>query len=188
MKQTSNIERSEPDWHQTPNAELRNTPLAFDVRRSAFGVRRLLQLILGFLLAAVFIYAGIIKILDPVGFARDIDNYKILPWPAAVASGFFLPWLEVFCGLALIIRRCYRGALLILCSLTIVFVIASVVAKARGLDISCGCFGHASKGWSFGWHLALDFGLLAALVVLWLPSRVNVMRHESPSHRDGLQL
>jgi len=100
--------------------------------------------VLSFLIAGIFIYAGILKILAPVGFARDIDNYKILPWPAAVAFGFFLPWLEVFCGLALIIRRSYRGALLILSGLTIVFVIASVVAKARGLDISCGCFGHAS--------------------------------------------
>src|SRR5437868_4088967 len=113
--------------------------------------------ILDFLIAALFIYAGVLKILDPVGFARDIDNYKMLPWPAAVTFGFFLPWLEVLCGLALITRRLYRGGLLILGSLTIVFIVASIIAKARGLDISCGCFGDASKGWSFGWHLALDF-------------------------------
>jgi len=50
--------------------------------------------------------------------------------------------------------------------LTTVFIVASIAAKARGLDISCGCFGHASQGWGFGWHMVLDFGLLAALVVL----------------------
>src|SRR3954466_3823654 len=112
--------------------------------------------IVDFIVGALFIYAGAIKILDPVGFSRAIDNYKILPWPAAVALGLFLPWLEMFAGLALITRGLYRGGLLLLTGLTSVFIIATIVAKARGLDISCGCFGHVSKGWSFGWHLVLD--------------------------------
>jgi len=163
MKQTPNIE------HPAPNAELQNPPLPFDVRRSAFGVRRFQMVFraLDFILAAVFIYAGILKVIDPVQFARDIDNYKMLPWPAAVAFGFYLPWLEIFCGLALIFRRLYRGSLFILTGLTVAFIVASIIAKARGLDISCGCFGHVSQGWSFGWHLLLDFGLLAALLALW---------------------
>ena len=121
---------------------------------------------LDFVIAAIFIYAGVLKIIDPVEFARDIDNYKMLPWPAAVAGAFYLPWLEVLCGVALIFRRLYRGSLLILTGLTIVFIVATVVAKARGLDISCGCFGHVSQGWSFGWHMVLDAGLLAALTIL----------------------
>jgi hypothetical protein len=41
------------------------------------------------------------------------------------------------------------------------------VAKARGLDVSCGCFGHASKYLNFSWHLILDIALLIGLVVLW---------------------
>jgi hypothetical protein len=121
---------------------------------------------LDFIIAGIFIYAGVLKIIEPVQFARDIDNYKILPWPAAVAFAFFIPWLEVFCGLAAIFRRLYRGSLLILTGLTTVFIVATVVAKARGLDISCGCFGHVSQGWSFGWHMVLDVGLLAALAIL----------------------
>jgi putative oxidoreductase len=135
--------------------------------------------VLGILIGALFIYAGIIKILDPVGFARDIDNYKMLPWPAAVAFGFYLPWLEVFCGIGLIIRRLYRGSLLILTGSTVLFIIASVIAKGRGLDISCGCFGHVSKGWSFGWHLALDFGILATLVILLWIEKKKVSARES---------
>ena len=67
----------------------------------------------------------------------------------AVALGFFLPWLEIAAGVALVTRWMERGGLLILTALTTVFIVASVVAKSRGLDISCGCFGHASKDWSF---------------------------------------
>jgi hypothetical protein len=122
--------------------------------------------VLDFLIAAVFIYAGVLKALDPVQFAHDIDNYKILPWTVGVALAFYLPWLEIFCGLALIFRRFYRGALSILTALVAIFVIATIAAKLRGLDITCGCFGHASQHWSFPTHLALDLAILAALAAL----------------------
>ena len=122
--------------------------------------------IVDFITGAVFIYAGGLKALDPVGFANDIDNYKILPWALGVGLAFYLPWLEIFCGLALVAHRLYLGGLSILTTLISIFIVATVVAKVRGLDITCGCFGHASKNWSFSAHLTLDLGLLAALLVL----------------------
>jgi putative oxidoreductase len=126
--------------------------------------------VLGFIIGAVFIYAGIIKLLDPVGFGNDIDNYKMLPWTISVRLAFFLPWLEIFAGLAVIFRRLYFGGLFILLALVVVFIGGSIFAKARGLDISCGCFGHVSKNWSFTQHLLLDFALLGAVLMLWLSS------------------
>jgi putative oxidoreductase len=118
------------------------------------------------IVAGIFIYAGVLKVLDPVQFANDIDNYKILPWPISVALAFYLPWLEIFCGLALVMRFLYRGALSILTALILVFTVATIAAKVRGLDITCGCFGHASKSWSFTAHLALDLILLAVVMFL----------------------
>ena len=126
---------------------------------------RIVALIIG----GIFIYAGVIKAMDPVGFANDIDNYKILPWALTVRLAFYLPWLEILCGLAVILGLLYRGGLLILTVLVSIFIVASVIAKARGLDITCGCFGHASKYLSFFGHLALDFVLLvvtAGLLVI----------------------
>src|SRR5947207_11245047 len=76
--------------------------------------RIILWRIVDFIIAAVFIYAGALKVLDPVQFAHDIDHYKILPWTIGVGLAFYLPWLEIFCGLALIFRLFYRGALSIL--------------------------------------------------------------------------
>ena len=125
---------------------------------------RIVALIVG----CIFIYAGAIKVLDPIGFARDIDNYHILPWPLSVWLAFYLPWLEIFCGLAVLCGIFYRGGLLILNALISIFIIASIVAKARGLDITCGCFGHASKYLTFAWHLILDLILLAAVAFLWV--------------------
>jgi putative oxidoreductase len=123
---------------------------------------RIVDLIIG----GVFIYAGVIKALDPIGFANDIDNYKILPWAIGVRLAFYLPWLEILCGLALIARRLYLGGLSILTALISVFIVATVAAKVRGLDITCGCFGHASKDWSFTGHLAVDLLLLSAVLFL----------------------
>ena len=124
---------------------------------------RLLEL----LFAAVFIYAGVLKIADPVGFARDIENYKLLPWSLSLAAGFYLPWLEVFCGLTIVLRRLYFGGLSMLTGLIGIFIFASVIAKARGLDITCGCFGHAARNLSFAGHLAIDLAILAVAIVLW---------------------
>jgi uncharacterized membrane protein YphA (DoxX/SURF4 family) len=119
------------------------------------------------IVAGIFIYAGAIKVLDPIQFASDIDNYKILPWPISVTLAFYLPWLEIFCGLALIFRVLYRGALSILTALILVFTLATIAAKVRGLDITCGCFGHASQNWSFPYHLATNLAILAALLALF---------------------
>jgi uncharacterized membrane protein YphA (DoxX/SURF4 family) len=125
-------------------------------------VWRSLDLIVG----GIFIYAGVIKVLDPIQFGIDIDNYKTLPWAVAVPLSFYLPWLEILCGVALVFRFLYRGGLSILAGLTAVFIVATIAAKVRGLDITCGCFGHASKNWSFSTHLALDLAILGALVAL----------------------
>src|SRR5882762_5080113 len=122
------------------------------------------------IVAGIFIYAGVLKMVDPVQFANDIDNYKILPWPISVALAFYLPWLEIFCGIALVVRVLYRGALSILIALIVVFTLSTVAAKARGLDITCGCFGHASQNWSFPSHLATNLAILAGLLALWFQS------------------
>jgi putative oxidoreductase len=132
-------------------------------------VRRITEFIVG----GIFIYAGVIKALDPIGFASDIDNYKILPWTISVRLAFYLPWLEIFCGLALIARRLYLGGLSILTALAFIFILATIAAKIRGLDITCGCFGHASKNWSFTAHIALDLSVLAALIALCIWERTR---------------
>jgi len=100
-------------------------------------------------------------------FARGIDNYKILPWAVSVGLALYLPWLEIICGLALLFRRFYSGALALLLTLLVVFIGATIAAKARGIDITCGCFGHVSDHMSFAWHLVLDFAILAGVIILW---------------------
>jgi uncharacterized membrane protein YphA (DoxX/SURF4 family) len=158
MKQTPNAE------HPMPNAELKEPGNTSFPPPSSFS--RLLRRVIAIIIGGIFIYAGAVKVVDPIEFARDIDNYKMLPWQMGVGLALYLPWLEIFCGLALIARVLYRGGVFILTALMVPFIVVTIIAKARGLDISCGCFGHASKYLSFAWHLVLDFLLLGGLVLL----------------------
>lgn len=156
--------------NQAPNARLpiSNAQGLADGTTSNVKHRRshILWRIIDFIVAAIFIYAGVLKVLDPIQFAHDINNYRILPWVFSVALAFYLPWLEILCGLGLIFRFLYRGALSIFTALIVVFTLATIAAKVRGLDITCGCFGHASQHWSFPAHLATNLALFVASVCL----------------------
>jgi uncharacterized membrane protein YphA (DoxX/SURF4 family) len=156
----------EEQMNQTPNIEHRTSHIELPSDVGSFGIWRVLSRILDLVLAGIFIYAGILKAIDPVQFASDIDNYKILPWPVSVALAFYLPWLEIFCALGLVFRFLYRGALSILSASIVFFTLATIAAKVRGLDITCGCFGHASQHWSFPAHLITNLAILAGLLLL----------------------
>jgi putative oxidoreductase len=122
--------------------------------------------ILDFVIGGIFVYAGAVKILDPFHFAGDIDNYHLIPWSLSIRLAFYLPWLEIFCGIALMARRLYGGALAILLALIVTFIVANLVAKMRGLDIKCGCFGHMSDNLGFASHMVLNSAILVGIVLL----------------------
>jgi putative oxidoreductase len=189
MNSTPNVERP------TSNFQLSGSGATSNVK---YRTGNVLWRIIDLIVAALFIFAGIAKILnldqliadlqhlrfasafadlgnlslaDPAEFAHDINNYRILPWILSVALAFYLPWLEIICGLGLVFRVLYRGALSILTALIVVFTLGTIAAKVRGLDITCGCFGHASQHWSLPAHLVTNLAILAALVLLWFSSR-----------------
>jgi len=169
MKDSSNVERPTLNAEFSAGATTSNIKSAEGlIRRGEPRTSKILWRILDFVLAGVFIYAGVVKAIDPVQFASDIDNFKILPWPVSVALAFYLPWLEIFSALGLLFRVLYRGALSILSASMAVFTLAIIAAKVRGLDITCGCFGHASQNWSFPSHLATNLAILAALLALFV--------------------
>jgi len=91
-------------------------------------------------LGAVFIYASWDKIFHPAAFAELIGNYQLLPHVLINPAALLLPWLELVCGVCLIVGRLVRGSALIIMILMILFMGALASSAARGLDIHCGCF------------------------------------------------
>ncbi len=100
----------------------------------------LYRVIVGF----VFIYAGILKISNPVGFSDAINNYDLLPLSFVNFFAITLPWIEVVAGLFLLFGISVKENSLIISVMLVVFILAIVVSLGRGLNIECGCFGTSS--------------------------------------------
>lgn len=122
----------------------------------------------------LFIYAGVLKAMDPALFAQEISNYHLIPWPdAVVLLAIYLPWFEILSGAAVAFRRWYLGGLAALGIMLIVFTGALSYAWARGLDISCGCFGREAKNVKANFPLLVgrDIAMLAGVAVLLVVER-----------------
>jgi len=117
-------------------------------------------------LGGIFIYAGALKAWNPALFASEIFNYQLLSWRISAVAALYLPWLEIICGLVIVIRRNCTGGLIIVSSLLLVFVGALTSAWGRGLDISCGCFGNSNHQPNFNLWIGRDFLLLIMSISL----------------------
>lgn len=92
--------------------------------------------------SGLFLYSGAVKLVDPDAFATAVAGYALLPEAAVVPTALFVPWLEVWCALALWIARPIRPAsYLLITGMLVVFTVAKASVASRGLDISCGCSG-----------------------------------------------
>lgn len=133
----------------------------------------LLAAVFRWILGLIFIYASIHKITDPIAFSEVIYNYRIMPDMLVNFFAIWLPWLELFVGLSLIIGIFIKGGSLIISILSIAFTIVVGTALFRGLDISCGCFYAYDTEKIIEWtYMAQDLCLLImGLQVLFFDTR-----------------
>ncbi len=122
-------------------------------------------------LGALFVYTGVIKLADPTAFALEIHNYQLFPALAPLLAGS-LPAVELAIGAALLAgpRPWLRAGALACAALMVVFTVAVGSAVARGINISCGCFGAGSGPVTMATVLR-DVVLLAASAALLVLSR-----------------
>jgi uncharacterized membrane protein YphA (DoxX/SURF4 family) len=131
------------------------------------GVLLAFRLVLG----GLFVYAGAVKVLEPLDFAQNVRNYQLVGQSLSFVAAIILPWLEILAGLALILGVWTRGAALVVTGLLVFFTVLTAVTMARGLDVDCGCFGSLSR--KSGWSVVLeDLGMLAlGLALLIAPKK-----------------
>ncbi len=132
-------------------------------------------LVFRFVLAAVLIYAGIAKLMEP-GAARDaIVAYRIFPgsWPTYL--GWALPIAEVVTGLLLLLGMFIRWAALFTSLLMAAFIVGIASVWIRGYSIDCGCFGGGGdisgdgRTWRYSAEILRDllFSGLGVWLVAW---------------------
>ena len=135
-------------------------------------------LLIRLFLGGFFIYTGLVKIGDPIDFLRQIRSYHLLPETPPIflnGTAIVLPWLEVLCGIGLILGVSIRGAAALiaamLCIFTpAIFLRAMVIHNTEGtpffqIAFDCGC----GTGDDIIWQkLLANIGLLVVSVVALL--------------------
>jgi uncharacterized membrane protein YphA (DoxX/SURF4 family) len=130
------------------------------------GLLILLRLVVG----VIFVWASIDKILHPEQFAHAVANYRILPQIMVNGFAVVLPWIELCCGVLLILGQWQQSASLVLVCLLAIFIVAVCGSLWRGLDIHCGCF-HTASGRKVGiWLLFEDLLLFGCTFYLMIRS------------------
>jgi uncharacterized membrane protein YphA (DoxX/SURF4 family) len=119
------------------------------------------RLVIGIML----IYASFYKIIEPASFAKAIWYYHLVPGSLINLMALILPWLELICGLGLILGTFYQGAKVWSALMMVVFMIALASTIVRGIDIDCGCFKASQGATGSAWN-SLIFDLVAMLFVI----------------------
>jgi uncharacterized membrane protein YphA (DoxX/SURF4 family) len=102
------------------------------------------------ILGGLFVWMGLSKALDPVGFLKLVHAYDLVTSPLLlnlIAS--ILPWFEMFCGLFLLLGVAVRGTALVsgvmLVAFTLLVLRRALVLHGSGslsfcaIKFDCGC-------------------------------------------------
>jgi uncharacterized membrane protein YphA (DoxX/SURF4 family) len=125
-------------------------------------------------LAALFIYGGVIKLLDPKAFAATISAYDFVPEALLPFVAVGLPLIETIAGLALLLGRSW--GLHLITGLLALFVFVLSYGILGDLDVDCGCFGAEELDKQAGLRAAFYRDLVLIGVVapyLYLSRRVR---------------
>jgi len=101
---------------------------------SSFWTYRLLRIGI----AALFLWAGAVKLGHPTVFARAIAEYSILPDVLIAPVALGIPILEVLAGICVLLDTAF--GLRLTFGLLLIFMSVLAFAMFKGMDVDCGCF------------------------------------------------
>ncbi len=127
-----------------------------------------------FVLAGVWLWAGLSKAADPTMAVIAVRAYEIVPENFVKPVAWGLPFIEIGLAALLALGVATRIAAVLSLAFLLTFIGGVGSAWARGLQIACGCFGGGgadpSATWrTYGLEIARDAGFAAMAV--WLMAR-----------------
>ena len=133
-----------------------------------FSLKPISRLLARWLLAWIFIRAGLPKIADPLSFASSIEAIRIVSGTLVLWVALLLPWLELVIGLGIMIPWLKRASALIMTALLSLFIVLHASAWFRGLDLNCGCFGLSEDSPNYAWLILRNLGLFGLSLFIFL--------------------
>jgi uncharacterized membrane protein YphA (DoxX/SURF4 family) len=126
----------------------------------------------------VFIWAGASKIGHADVFAAQITAFRIVPHALIAPLALLLPFFEVLLGGYLVAGLYTRVSAVVAAVQLAIFATAIGSAVARGLSLSCGCFGPGDKTVTSWPEVGRDvlFALVAAFVAWRAPGMLALDR------------
>ncbi|HZD17219.1 MAG TPA: MauE/DoxX family redox-associated membrane protein [Actinomycetota bacterium] len=101
--------------------------------------------------AGLLLWAGVTKALERQDSILAVDAYDVLPDVLVRPVATVLPWVEIGVATLLVLGLFMRFAGAATGVLAMVFIAGMAQAKARGLQIDCGCFGGGGAGDGVSW-------------------------------------
>jgi|YelNatPaOPRAMG01_1025707.scaffolds.fasta_scaffold06426_3 putative oxidoreductase len=138
------------------------------------------ELAIRLVVGGVFLYAGAVKISNPLQLADSIWSFQILPRALVTPLALGLPPFEILAG-AMLVAGWRVGALAVAVA-TAIFSAAFASTLARGIAVDCGCFGGGSAPATLAGNL---LELLRDLVILAAALAVYVARLGARNERRG---
>jgi len=141
-----------------------------------FATSEYLALLLRVGIGVMFIVAAMSKFVYPAEFAENLASYRIVPYWAVNFIAVIMPWLELICGLFLIIGLMTRSVSAILTVFLFGFSVFVAINVVRGTPINCGCFD--SVGQAITWKkVFMDlFLMILTLQIFFYDRRFQILR------------
>lgn len=141
------------------------------------------QYLFRFILGALLVFAGILKMQDNSALFESVAYITWLPIGFKSLVIDLLPYVEVIVGGLLALSLFSKVVDPIATCIYLVFFMFAIYGLGQGIEGDCGCFGELDEsslmgmllGSQFGWRMVIRNGifLLMAGFLFWKPSESN---------------
>lgn len=140
-----------------------------------------IQYLFRFILGALLVFAGILKMQDNSALFESVAYITWLPIGLKSLIIDLLPYMEVLVGSLLALSLFSKVIDPLATVIYLIFFIFAIYGLSQGIEGDCGCFGELDEssiigtllGSQFGWKMVIRNGIfvLMAAFLFWKPSK-----------------